>query len=116
MGNTIRTLIEMAVWSIEGLAIAVIVIATLYGTLRFLFHLGWKVPEAYDNYKVQLGKALLLGLQLLVAADVVRTVALEPTMESVVVLGLLVIVRTFLSLSTVVEIEGRWPWQKPTEE
>ena len=114
IGHSVRYLIETAVLGIEGLAVAVIVVAIVFGTLRFLFHLGWKIPDAYDNYKVQLGKALLLGLQLLVAADVVRTVALDPTLESVVVLGLLVMVRTFLSLSTVVEIEGRWPWSKPT--
>jgi len=116
IGQSVRDLIELAVLGIEGLAVAVIVIAIIFGTLRFLLHLGWKIPDAYDNYKVQLGKALLLGLQLLVAADVVRTVALDPTLESVAVLGLLVIVRTFLSLSTVVEIEGRWPWHKPTED
>ena len=54
---------------------------------------------------------LLLGLEILVAADIVRTVALEPSFENVAVLGLLVLVRTFLSWSIVVEIEGRWPWQ-----
>ncbi len=58
-----------------------------------------------------MGKTLLLGLEILVAADIIRTVALESTFESVVVLGVLVLVRTFLSGSLVVEIEGRWPWQ-----
>jgi uncharacterized membrane protein len=57
----------------------------------------------------------LLGLELLVAADVVRTVALEPTLKNVGVLGLLVLIRTFLSWSLTVEMEGRWPWQKPSE-
>ena len=66
---------------------------------------------AYESYKHQLGKALLLGLELLVAADVVRTVALEPTVNNLVVLALLVFVRTFLSWAMSVEIEGRWPWQ-----
>ena len=56
-------------------------------------------------------RILLLGLELLVAADIVRTVALEPSLESVAVLGLLVVIRTFLSWSLIVEIEGRWPWQ-----
>lgn len=61
--------------------------------------------------KHQLGKTLLLGLELLVAADVVRTVALEPTLDNVATLGLLVFIRTFLSWSLTIEIEGRWPWQ-----
>jgi uncharacterized membrane protein len=64
---------------------------------------------------VRLGKALLLGLEILVAADIVRTVALEATLESILTLGLLVLVRTFLSWSLTVEIEGRWPWQPGKE-
>lgn len=116
IGHSIRGLIELAVLGIEGLAVVVIVVAIGLGSLRYLFHLGTQVPEAYEHYKVQLGKALLLGLQLLVAADVVRTVALEPTLENVTVLGMLVLIRTFLSLSTVVEIEGRWPWSNPAEK
>jgi uncharacterized membrane protein len=65
--------------------------------------------------KQSLGRSLLLGLEILVAADVVRTVALEATLESVAVLGLLVLIRTFLSWALVVEIEGRWPWQARSE-
>jgi uncharacterized membrane protein len=68
--------------------------------------------DHYHQLKVSLGKALLLGLEVLVAADIVRTVALEATLESVVVLGLLVLIRTFLSWALVVEIDGRWPWQQ----
>jgi len=64
---------------------------------------------------VRLGKALLLGLEILVAADIVRTVALEATLVSILALGLLVLVRTFLSWSLTVEIEGRWPWQREQE-
>jgi uncharacterized membrane protein len=58
----------------------------------------------------------LLGLEFLVAADIIRTVALEPTMQNVIILGLLVVIRTFLSWSLVVEIEGRWPWRAMTGE
>ncbi len=100
----------MAVLIIEVLAVLVILSATIFGTLRYVVHFLSRVPESYEHYRAQLGKSLLLGLQLLVAADVVRTVALQPTLENVVVLGMLVLVRTFLSWSTVVEIEGRWPW------
>jgi uncharacterized membrane protein len=62
-------------------------------------------------FKNYIGRTLLLGLEILVAADIIRTVALDPTLESVAVLGLLVLIRTFLSWSLVVEIEGRWPWR-----
>ena len=70
-----------------------------------------QVGNAYEQFKARLGKALLLGLEFLVAADIIRTVALEPTLQNVMILGLLVIIRTFLSWSLVVEIEGRWPWR-----
>jgi len=106
-----RSLIELAAEGIEALAVAVIVIAIVHGSLRYLFHLKQQVGDAFERYKSQLGKALLLGLELLVAADVVKTVVLEPTLQNVAILGLLVIIRTFLSWSLVVEIEGRWPWQ-----
>ncbi len=106
--------IEWAAVGIEVLAVLVIVggvlvVAIRQGTLRYLFRLG--PPGTFESYKHQLGKFLLLGLELLVAADVVRTVALEPTLQNVAVLGLLVVVRTFLSWSMEVEMEGRWPWR-----
>ena len=88
---------------------AIIVIAIGYGSIVYGFRR--RGPDAYNSYRVRLGRALALGLEVLVAADVIRTVALQPTLGNVAVLGLLVLIRTFLSWSLVVEIEGRWPWQ-----
>jgi uncharacterized membrane protein len=79
------------------------------GAVRYVFQLD--KPGAFERYKQQIGRSLLLGLEFLVAGDVVRTVALDPTLNNVAVLGLLVVIRTFLSWSLAVEIEGRWPWQ-----
>ena len=110
-----RHLIELSAQGIEALAVAIIVVAITHSTIRYLFHLSRQVGGAYEQYKIQRGKALLLGLEFLVAADIVRTVALEPTLQSVMILGLLVIIRTFLSWSLVVEIEGRWPWHAKAE-
>jgi uncharacterized membrane protein len=110
-----RHLIELSAQGIEALAVAIIVVAIAHGTIRYLFHINRQVGGAYEQYKVQLGKALLLGLEFLVAADIVRTVALELTLHNVMILGLLVIVRTFLSWSLVVEVEGRWPWRAQAE-
>jgi uncharacterized membrane protein len=115
----IRAVIEWAALIIEILGASVIVagvlrVAITRGTVRYLFQLDR--PGAYESYKHQLGKALLLGLELLVAGDVVRTVALEPTLTNVAVLGLLVVIRTFLGWSLEVEIEGCWPWQARTEK
>jgi uncharacterized membrane protein len=107
--------IEAAALAIEVLAVTVIVVAITFGTVRFLVHIQRAKEDAYEGYKVFLGKALLLGLEFLVAADIIRTVVLEPTTENVLLLGLLVIVRTFLSWALVVEMDGRWPWQANRE-
>ena len=65
----------------------------------------------YTDFRHRVGRALMLGLEILVAADIIRTVVLDPTLSNVLVLGLLVLIRTFLSWSLVLEIEERWPWQ-----
>jgi uncharacterized membrane protein len=112
--EVVHRVIEWAALVIELLALgvivaAVVVLAVKRGTVRYIFKTH--APGAYEDYKHQLGKALLLGLELLVAADVVRTVAMEPTLNDVAILGLLVLIRTFLSWSLAVEMERRWPWQ-----
>jgi len=114
----VRESIEWAALAIEVFGAIVIVagvlrVALTRSTLRDLLQLG--KLDAYDSYKHQLGKSLLMGLEFLVAADVVRTVALDPTLDNVAILGLLVVIRTFLSWSLTVEIEGRWPWQRRQE-
>jgi uncharacterized membrane protein len=117
--SIIRAVIEWAALGIEILGATVIVagvlrVAITRGTVRYLFRLDQ--PGAYERYKHQMGRSLLLGLEFLVAGDVVRTVALEPTLTNVSVLGLLVLIRTFLSWSLAVEIEGRWPWHARSEQ
>ena len=70
------------------------------------------VPDAVADFRSALGRAILLGLEFLVAADIINTVAVEQTLQSVAVLGGIVAIRTFLSFSLELEIEGRWPWQR----
>ena len=112
-GEIIVELIEFAALAIEVLAVVIIVIAIFYNVIRYSFRGLFKLDDdsRYRDLKVGLGKALLLSLEILVAADIVRTVALEATFLSVLVLGMLVFIRTFLSWALIVEIEGRWPWQ-----
>jgi uncharacterized membrane protein len=114
--DIIVQIIEVAALAIEVLAVGLIVY--VIATASYRFFTDRKVPGEADTrfyrYKERLGKSLLLGLEILVAADIVRTVALEPSFENVGVLGLLVLIRTFLSWSLVVELEGRWPWQSRT--
>ena len=118
-GDVILGWIEKAALAIEILAVVIIVVAIFYSMARYfiqaIFHPASKLGERYGQLKASLGRSLLLGLEILVAADIVRTVALEATLQSVLVLGLLVLIRTFLSWALVVEIEGRWPWQPPRE-
>lgn len=105
--------IELAALSLEVLAVGIIVITIVYATGRYLYYRATQPSRDahYGEYKVIVGKTLLLGLEILVAADIVTTVAIDATLESITILGLLVLIRTFLSWSLVVEIEGRWPWQ-----
>jgi uncharacterized membrane protein len=116
-GQRILVWIDAAAVAIEILAVAIIIAAIFVSVGRYLFQavLHPEVEERYSQLKRHLGRTLLLGLEILVAADIVRTVALEATLESVLVLALLVLIRTFLSWALEVEIEGRWPWQPKRE-
>lgn len=110
--------VEWSALGIELLAIAVIIGTILVSTSVYLMALLWQRQdriETYERYRRRLGRALLLGLEILVAADIVRTVALDSTMNAILSLGLLVIIRTFLSWSVVLEVEGFWPWQRPSQ-
>ncbi len=117
MGDGVRELVHTAVLAMEVVAVLVIVAGLAVGLIRY--GAGVVRPEgrteAYHRFKVWMGRTLLLGLEILVAADVVNTVALQPTTDNVIALGLLVVIRTFLGWSLVVEIEGRWPWQQRHE-
>jgi uncharacterized membrane protein len=75
-----------------------------------------RADEGYDRYRKSLGRAILIGLELLVAADIVGTVAAPLELQSVLALGLVVVIRTLLSLSIDVEISGRWPWRQRIAE
>ncbi|WP_342341679.1 DUF1622 domain-containing protein [Microvirga massiliensis] len=99
---------------IEIAGVAIIVIGAAAATVVFvhggLVTVGW--PAAFLRYRANLGRGILLGLELLVAADIIGTVAVTPSFENLAILGLIVLIRTFLSFSLEVEIEGRWPWRR----
>ncbi|MBN1167764.1 MAG: DUF1622 domain-containing protein [Methanospirillaceae archaeon] len=117
--SVIITGIETASVTIEVLAVIIIFGAVIFGTCQYIwatFVTRSDTSIRYSRYKQGLGKSLLLGLEILVAADVIRTVALEQTIESIISLGILVLVRTFLSWALVVEIEGTWPWRMHSDE
>jgi uncharacterized membrane protein len=99
---------------IDGIGVAAIVLGAVAATVIALSR--WRRHEAdvYTQFRQSLGRSILLGLELLVAADIIRTVATTPTLSSLAVLGAIVLIRTFLSWSLELEISGRWPWQKRT--
>jgi uncharacterized membrane protein len=99
--------------AIEVGGIAIIVLGILGASLAVLWQVlhGRSGSDAFTLYRANVGRAILLGLEFLVAADIINTVAFEPTLRSLAVLAGIVLIRTFLSFSLEVEIEGRWPWQ-----
>jgi len=106
-----REWVELSSKGIQALAVVVIAVSIVYGSLRFLRQVSKRVADPYRAYKELLDRSLLLSLEFLVAADVIRTVLLDLTAKGMEILGALVVIRTFLSLSLVVELEGRWPWR-----
>jgi len=97
--------------SVDAAGVGLIVIGLIIATGRFLLQVRQNAGEAYHGYRHDLGRTLLLGLEFLVAADIIRTVAIDPNFRNVGVLALIVLIRTFLSWSLELELEGHWPWQ-----
>ena len=113
--TTMLTIATLVAKLLELAGIGVIVFGALFAGGVFaksFVRRGTAGGDRVATFRRMLGLAILTGLELLVAADIIRTVALDPTLESVLVLGLIVTIRTFLSFSLEVEIDGRWPWQK----
>ncbi|CCQ47307.1 conserved hypothetical protein [Pseudarthrobacter siccitolerans] len=114
-----RHIIETVGQFVDFAGVAVMVIGALISIpLAVRGHQPRRLPAGaekltvYRSYRQLLGRSILLGLELLVAADIIRTVAVTPTFESVGVLAIIVLIRTFLSFSLELEITGRWPWEK----
>jgi uncharacterized membrane protein len=109
----LRELVEWAIILIEGVGIFIIVVGAAMASAVFLrrYFRQKTNTDAYYNYRSQLGRAILLGLEFFVAADIIRTVVIEPSFANVGVLGLVVLIRTFLSFALEVEINGHWPWR-----
>ncbi len=108
-----KTAVDVISKVIDGAGVMVVVVGLLVATGLFARAEGsvGGRPLAYRLYRQQVGKAILLGLEFLVAADIIRTVAVAPTFRGVGVLAVVVAVRTFLSFTLDVELEGHWPWQ-----
>lgn len=114
---TTQRIVEVASTVVEMAGIAVIVMGAALSALwalRCAVKVGGR--EAYKRFRLLLGRSILIGLELLVGADIIRTVAALPTFSQVGILAAIVVIRTFLSWSLEVELEGRWPWTRAEAE
>jgi len=109
--ESFKSVVEGVGLAIDGTGVLVVVLGLIFAAGRFIMA-GLSASERYRQLRQDIGRGILLGLELLVAADIIRTVAIAPTLESVLILGLIVLIRTFLSMALQVELEGRWPWQQ----
>ncbi len=113
----IETIVEHTGEIVELVGVAVIVGGLVVAFVQLLLRLRHDGREsAYRVTRQSIGRSILLGLEILVAGDIIRTVALDPTFTSVGVLAIVVLIRTFLSFTLEVEITGRWPWQASARE
>ncbi len=109
-GMGFEDLIEIVGTFIEAVGVAAIVLGIVFALARFALARGHN--DAYTQSRRSIGRSILFGLELLVAGDIIRTVAVSPDFRTVGVLALIVLIRTFLSFNLEVEINGRWPWQR----
>ncbi|MCB1502270.1 MAG: DUF1622 domain-containing protein [Bauldia sp.] len=111
--DVVHAVLQVAISAIELVGVAVVVVAAAVATITYVraSFAGTGSSGDFQAFRATLGRGILLGLEFLIAADIIRTVTLTPTLDSLLVLAGIVVVRTFLSLSLQVEIEGRWPWQ-----
>jgi len=116
MDELLQQGVHWVVRAVEAVGILIILVGAGVALFRFLANADRDRGDRIGCFRSNLGRAILLGLEFLVAADIINTVAIEPTLESVLVLGAIVLIRTFLSFSLEVEIEGRWPWQRAQQE
>jgi uncharacterized membrane protein len=110
-----RELMDLVGRLVDAAGVLIIVIGAVVATFHFLRNSRSDFGKSYRAYRQGLGRAILLGLEFLIAGDIIRTVVVAPTLENVLILALIVIIRTFLSMALQIEVEGRWPWHRSDE-
>jgi uncharacterized membrane protein len=97
--------------SLDGAGVVIVVIGAFMSVLHFLLRRGMAFADSYRLLREDVGRAILLALEFLIAGDIIRSVVVDPTVINIVTLGMIVLIRTFLSMTLQLEVEGRWPWQ-----
>jgi uncharacterized membrane protein len=98
--------------ALDGLGVLIVAVGAVVAMLHALLQRLHTVSDRYRVLREDLGRAILVGLEVLIAGDIIRSVVVDPTLVNVGVLGLIVLIWTFLSMTLQLEVEGRWPWQR----
>lgn len=110
-------IISIAGYAIEAIGVLVVVVGSILTSGKFILSYRQLAEGvAYRTYRRQLGRSIILGLEFLIAGDIIRTVIVADTLENVAVLGIIILIRTFLSVTLHLEVEGRWPWQHDAKD
>ena len=111
---TFTSVMSRAVEIFEAIGVLILVVASFYALARYFLAVlrGAAALEAFDGLRSMLGRGILLGLEILVVADIIRTIVVTPTLQSAATLGLIVLVRIFLSFAIDVEVDGVLPWRR----
>jgi uncharacterized membrane protein len=117
IAEQVSTYLERGAGLISLFAVLIIVVGFVLAWGRYAQRFRTvALAQNFSQFKIDLGRALLLGLEILVLSDVIETITAKPTFGSLAVLAFLVVVRTVVSWTLTLEIEGRWPWQPPVED
>ena len=112
-----KEIISLAGYGIETLGVLVIVAGSAVSSMRFLANYRKEAEGfAYRIFRRQLGRSIILGLEFLIAGDIIRTVVVADTLSNVTILGIIILIRTFLSFTLHLEVEGHWPWKQTKDE
>jgi uncharacterized membrane protein len=109
--ESFRHIMEMIGISVDGVGVLIVAGGMIVATARLAVRRAHDTGNYYSLYRQDVGRAIVLGLEFLIAGDIIRTVVVAPTLQNVLVLGMIVLIRTFLSLSLQLEIEGKLPWR-----
>ena len=112
LAATYREFFSHVVDVVEAVGATILVVGGLGAFARFVHEIALRRDDAFGDLRKNLGRVILLGLEVLIIADIIRTIVVEQSVESVAVLGIIVVIRVVLSFSLEVEIDGMWPWNR----
>jgi uncharacterized membrane protein len=107
-----RQVMTLTGLALDLVGVFIVAVGSLLSLMRFLLRLKGAFSQSYRLLREDVGRAILLGLEFLIAGDIIRSVVVDPTLLNILTLGLIVLIRTSLSMTLQLEVEGSWPWQR----